>query len=110
MKKLVLGLMFLVGCGYSSVDNELIGQVKKVKHMTPIVCYDYSTADVSLGIMRNGVGSLSNQDVWLTVPEKLEEEFKKANESGAIVKIKYKEWRATLCIPEYEATSIEIVP
>src|SRR5579859_447764 len=48
-------------CGNSSVGNELEGQVKKVVKRTPIFCSDYVEADVSLGVIRNGVGSMSQE-------------------------------------------------
>jgi len=115
MKKLALGLMVLMlsGCGiwgYSSKNNEMIGQVKKVRHNTPIFCGDYISADISLGIMRGGVGSMSTQDVWVTVySQDFEKLLKRANETGELVKIGYDERRVTFCIEEKIVNSVEFV-
>jgi hypothetical protein len=115
MKKLIVLIMALslYGCGmweYSSKDNEMIGQVKKVINNTPMVCSDYQSADISLGILRGGVGSMSTQDKWVTVVKS--EHFnilKQANESGELVKIKYDERRVTFCIHNPIVTSVEII-
>ena len=42
---LILIVAFMASCGYTSKDNEVVGQVKKVSHETPIFCYDH-TAEV----------------------------------------------------------------
>lgn len=85
-------------CGRTSVDNELTGQVKKVAHKTPIFCWDNVEVDISLGVMRNGVGSMSAQDVFLTVTSA--EDVKKleaAAATGALVTVKYDEMRVNWC-------------
>ena len=112
MKKLIFILIagLLVSCGYSSRDNELIGQVKKIRHNTPIFCSDYSETDISLGIIRNGVGSMSTQDKWLVVTEKEHLKIlKQANDSGAVVKILYDEKRVTFCTDNDFVIDVEIV-
>jgi hypothetical protein len=112
MKNLILvfAILALSGCGYKSRNNELIGQVKKVMSQTPLICPDYNEADVSLGVIRNGVGSMSSQDKWLHVSsEKDLETIRAANESGAIVKIKYDVRRVTFCVPESVVRSVEVV-
>lgn len=94
----ILPMLLLTGCGYSSLDNEVTGQVKRVMNNTPIICSDFSDADVSLGVMRNGVGSMSTQDVWINVPTpELMAKFKHAAEVGSIVKIKYNQKRIAIC-------------
>lgn len=104
------GLMTCSGCeacGYTSVDNELTGQAKKVVHNTPLICGDYATVDMSLGVMRNGVGSMSTQDVWLTVTNP--DDIKKLEDAaarGAIVTLKYKVRRATVCIEDHVVESV----
>lgn len=109
MKK-YLFLLLLTSCGYHSKDNELIGQVKKVHSNTPLVCGDYFSADISLGVMRNGVGSMSTQDVDVYIPrEKDVETFKLAVESGQLVKITYDSKRITFCVPGYVVTKVEIL-
>lgn len=103
-------LLMLSSCGYSSRQNELIGQVKKVSHLTPILCGDRVDTDISLGVMRNGVGSMSAQDVWLTVenPDDVKA-LATANESGELVKITFDEKRTTLCRRNEIVTKVEIV-
>lgn len=113
MKKLLIlvaGALMLSGCGYSSRDNDMTGQVKKVVRNTPLVCPDYDDADVSLGVLRNGVGSMSTQDVWVTVTDKdLFKTLKEASASGALVKITYDVKRVTFCIDDHIATNVEIL-
>lgn len=104
----------LGGClGHSSSGNELTGQVKRVQHNTPFFCGDWVHADVSLGTMRNGVGSMSTQDLWLWVmnPEDVVV-LERAARDGLIVKInydvaRYRAWWS--CMEKEEITHVEIV-
>lgn len=109
MKYLVL-LLALSGCGYSSRDNEMIGQVTRVVHETPLICPNWWNAHVSLGVMRNGVGSMSHQDVnaYVQDPAVLQT-LKKAGEVGALVKMTYDSRRIAICIDNWEITKAEIV-
>jgi hypothetical protein len=111
MKKLImLSILSLVGCGFSSRDNEMIGQVKKVSNETPLMCLDHSEADLSLGVMRNGTGSMSKEDVVLYVPNsELEKQLKSAQDAGAIVKITYDLKRLTFCVPDHWVKAVEVV-
>jgi hypothetical protein len=109
MKGMLFAVLMLSSCGYSSVKNEMIGQVKKVVSNTPIICPNYTSVDVSLGVMRNGVGSMSTQDVWLTVVR--EEDvtiLKQAAESGKLVKINYDELRFAFCIDDHVISSVSM--
>ena len=101
----------LAGClGNSSVDNEASGQVKRVHLVTPLICNDRTDADISLGVMHNGQGSMSTQDMWLTVGDPaLIPVLKQAADSGAIVKFKYNVARMRWCWNEEEITSVEIL-
>lgn len=103
--------MLLAGCfGYNSRNNELIGQVKKVKHRTPILCPERVDVDISLGVLRNGVGSMSSQDIWMKVDDPaFVKVLSDASEKGSLVKVKYDERRITICSPEDLVTSVEIV-
>lgn len=108
---LVIGALLLAGCGYSARDGELIGQAKKVVSVTPIVCPDYTAVDISLGVLRNGVGSLSTQDVWLRVMNHSDVALlKRAVESGAVVKVKYDTRRLTVCYAQFNLLYVEILP
>lgn len=103
-------LLSLSACGYSSRDNEAIGQVKKVANVTPILCFDRTDADISLGVMRNGVGSMSTQDMWLTVRnEKDAAVLRDAANTGKLVRFHYQVARINWCWQEEELTSVEII-
>lgn len=101
MKRLLIVVVssLMAGCwGYSSVGNELVGQAKKVHHYTPLVCPPYDTIDISLGVMQNGVGSMSTHDMELTIWNDTDlKTLEKAAERGSLVKVKYSNWRMTWC-------------
>lgn len=100
----------VAACGYSSADNELTGQVKRVKKVTPIVCPDYVEADISLGVMRNGVGSMSTEDVWVLVESYADIQLlDTAAEQGSLVKVRYDVKRVSMCVPDHRLTSVELV-
>jgi len=110
MKALILLLpFFLMGCGYSALNSEFTGQVKYVEETNPLICDSFFQSGVSLGVMKNGTGSVSTHDVriYIATPE-LAELFKRAASSTVPVKITYRQRRLTWCIPEMEATKIEI--
>ena|ERR1035437_8887163 len=111
MKKyLVIALLLITSCGYTSVDNELLGQPKKLYHQTPIICPNRTDLDISLGVMRNGVGSMSTQDLYLTVPNKQDvDKLNSALSSGKLVKLHYNILRWTLCQRMESVTSVEIL-
>ena len=109
MKILILCLV-LAACGYSAKSNELIGQVKKVIDKTPILCGDYVEADLSLGVIRNGVGSMSKEDVELYVERREDAALlKRAAETGKLVKVAYDVRRVTWCVPDHWVTKVEIL-
>jgi len=106
----VLVLVLLAGCGYSSKDNEMVGQVKKVVKNTPIICPDFMDADISLGVMRGGSGSMSSEDVWGVITDKDQEKIlREANETGALVKIRFDVKRFAVCTGDHIISSVEIV-
>jgi hypothetical protein len=112
MKKLtILAVAFaLSGClGNSASSNQLVGQVKKVEHNTPLIMPDYDDADISLGVMRNGVGSMSHEDIWVYIPNA--EDYlvlQKAAETGALVKVDYDTARARFYVENATVTHAEI--
>jgi len=113
MKKvlfLIAVTLCLAGClGNTSSENDLIGQVKKAQHATPILLPNYSQVDVSLGVVRNGVGSMSREDVWLYVEDQTD--FKKletAAQTGAVVHIHYNVARFRFYVPNDYVTGVEI--
>ena len=107
MKKyIVAALLVLSACGRSSVDSELVGQVKKVIHNTPVICPDYYTVDISLGVMRNGVGSMSTRDEYLTVSNPADvATLQKLSEVGGLVKVKYDVYRFVICTDDHHITT-----
>jgi hypothetical protein len=112
---IVIALAFLImGCGYNSKNNELICQVKYVENVTPLICPDYIEASVSLGVMKNGVGSMSTSDKHLTV--RTDEQYRilqAAVKSAKLVKIVFDQKRAGgdfwVCTPAMIVKSVEIL-
>lgn len=107
---LLAGIVGLVAAsGLSSSGNELEGQVKKVVRRTPLLCPDYVEVDVSLGILRNGVGSISKEDVQLYVAdERMVEVLQRAAKSGAPVTVGYDVQRLGVCRPDHWLTSVAV--
>jgi hypothetical protein len=104
-----LAVLSLGACGNSAVDGELIGQVKKVSHVTPLICPDYYAVDVSMGVMRNGTGSMSTQDMWLTVADfQALAGLQKMASDGSLVKVHYNTRRAAFCTEDYILTAAEV--
>ena len=100
----------LSACGNSATDSELVGQVKKTLNNTPLIFPDYKDADVSLGIIRKGVGSMSSQDVWVRMDDPaMFAVAKAASESGDLVKITYDHRRFVLYGPARIAKKIEVI-
>lgn len=111
MKKLITLALFIAACGNTSTANEAVGQVKKVIKHTPLLCPDYTEVDVSLGVLRNGVGSMSKEDVEIVIdPAEASTiaTFQKAAESGAIVHVVYDVKRLALCWPEHRFVSVTV--
>jgi hypothetical protein len=105
---IALVCMSMIGCGYSSTNNEMVAQPKKIHHTTPILCHNYTELDVSMGVMRNGSGSMSTEDVLLTVNnDKDQIVLQKAIDDGKLVKIHYDEFRFAVCIPVEGAIKTE---
>lgn len=105
-------ILSLTACGRSSSDNEVVGQIKKVVNKTPIVCSDYTEVHVSLGVMRNGVGSMSTEDITLALDNSerdLIERLKKARDEGAVVKLTYDVERVSPCWPDHRMRPMLIV-
>ena len=99
----------LTACGYESRDNELSGQAKKIVHATPLFCPNHDDFEVSMGIVRNGTGSMSTEDVWFTVqnPEQIAV-LKKAADAGSIVHVKYDVRRFAFCQHNHILTDVII--
>jgi hypothetical protein len=114
MKKFFLVLplaLLLSGClGYSQKDGEAVGQAKKVSSATPLICPDYFVLDISLGVMRNGVGSMSQQDMLFTVQDAGDlQKMKDAVANGSLVRVKYDTVRFPICVEDHVVTGFEIV-
>jgi len=88
----------------------MVGQVKKVVEQTPIICGDYAEADISLGVLRNGGGSTSKEDVILYVTDQsLVPLLKQAAEAGTPVKVTYDIQRLAVCRPDHWLTSVQVI-
>lgn len=105
MKKLialaVVSMSLLSGCtlfGFSSKENEATVQPKKIVNHTPIVCPEFKALDASMGIMVNGVGSMSKEDLEVVLTSKEQKDtIEAAISSGKLLKIKYSTGRVVIC-------------
>lgn len=110
MKTLFVLFLVLSGCGYSALNSEFTGQVKYVENVNPILCDQRVDAGITLGVMRNGTGSVSTHDIIVTVPDKdVQAILRSASESGAIVKMTYDQKRLTWCWHEMTVTKAEVL-
>jgi len=97
------------GCaGWSAKEVTGSGQVKRVWKETPIICPDYHMIDISLGIMRNGIGSMSGHDMFLYLPDKDVAGLKKAAEDSSIIDFTYDRRRFSWCANSDRMTSFKI--
>jgi len=111
MKRLVLVFALTVfGCGNSSVNNELVAQPKRMHNVTPIVCGDRVDVDLSLGFVKDGVGSMSTHDVAMRVNDMRHvDTLNTAIQTNKLVKVTYNERRFVWCGPDEIITGVEIV-
>ena len=106
-----LCLSVLTACGNQARDVEAVGQVKRITPHTPIFCPEYTDVDLSLGIIQNGTGSMSTQDIWINIskPEDIAL-VKSANAMGRLVKITHNVQRFHFCTMGRDATKVELLP
>lgn len=114
MKRLMFTMcLCLMGCGYSSVGNNAVCQPKKIHHNTPLICGNYDSVDISLGVMRNGVGSMSTHDMTLAFDPNDEQTNEKklvaAIKDGKLVNLTYSERRFSWCQEEEQVVSVEVI-
>ncbi len=114
MKRLIvfalLAVILLTGCGRSQVGTEAVGQIKRIVKETPIICPSQTLLDLSMGLLRNGTGSMSTEDLWVRVQTADQEAtLKQAQASGQAVKITYDTQRFRLCWHQREVTSVEVL-
>lgn len=108
MKYILLSLL-LCSCGMSEIGTKGIAQVKRVHSVNPILCPQYKVLDASLGVMINGIGSMSTQDIYLTVTDEQATFLQQAAERGKLVELTYSTRRLTLCEEKRVLTSFKIV-
>lgn len=107
---LLVLIILTISCGYSHRDNEIVGQPKSVESTTPIFCPEQNILHMSLGVMRNGVGSMSVQDILINIPDStLVPKLKKVVEEGKIINAKTNEARFRWCNQEKELVSFEVL-
>ncbi len=100
----------MLGCGYSHVNNDLIGQPKSVESTTPIFCPNQHILHLSLGVMRNGVGSMSTQDISINIPDdNLMPGLKAAVEAGSIINAQTNEARFRFCNELKELVAFTVI-
>lgn len=72
--------------------------MKRLHRVTPIFCGDYSVLDANLGVMQDGQGGASIQDIDLEIPEPMVAELAKALENKTLqVEITYSTHRVAFC-------------
>lgn len=109
MKKLILTAALLAtSCGYSSVDNEGTGQVKKLSNETPIFCANYKAADIAIGSTQSGAISVTHD--WYVINASHEKILKEAAEHQKLIKFTYSVKRWVFCTDtNHFLESVEII-
>lgn len=103
MKHVLLGAALLLSsCGNSATDIELTGQLKAAGVATNLICPDYFYLDMSMGVIKDGTGSVSKDDIFVTLYGR--QEYKKYQELakvGAIITVHANMRRAAFCTETY---------
>ena len=114
MKETILSLLLLTSaCGYSSVENEAVGQVKKVMNMNPIICPRYKMADIIIGsqqalYIQNASGAAPH--TMIVVTDEQDKVLREAAEKGKTVKFTYDEERLVFCTDtDHFMRTVEII-
>jgi hypothetical protein len=118
MKKLILlscllSSFALSSCGYSSVENEAVGQVKKVMNMNPILCPNYKMADIIIGsqqalYIQNASGAAPH--TMIVVTSEQDKILREAAEKGKTIKFTYDQERVVFCTKsDHFMRSVEII-
>lgn len=92
-------LAISTGFGIGS-EGELVGQIKEVRKVNPVICPRHATAEISLGHIKDGTGSYSTEDKLIQIPDDRVEEFKRYAVTGEIVTAQTATWRLALCVPD----------
>ena len=87
----LLAALTVSSCGYRSLESNELGQAKTVIKTNNLVCPDYYVLHVSLGVMKNGTGSMSNQDTDYSVdPTRVDiEKLRLAVRNGSLIETKF---------------------
>lgn len=106
----LLVFLMLASCGYSQVNNELIGQPKSIESTTPLICPNQNILHLSLGVMRHGVGSMSTEDVLISIPDdNLALRLQPVVKAGKLINAQTNEARFRWCNEMQELVAFEIV-
>lgn len=107
----IVGLIFTPGCGYSARNSETVGQVKSIVNVTPLFCPNYTRVHMSLGVVQNGTGSMSTQDVDFVVDTINElNSLTLAQQHGNLVKVWHDNQRVAFCKnTTYFITKVELL-
>lgn len=96
-------------CGWSETEVTGAGQIKQVSKRSPsLFCPDYYMIDVSLGIMRNGSGSVSKEDINIFIEEKDVAELRSAAANSSIIEFTYNTRRFSNCVVNKRMTSFKV--
>lgn len=116
MKKIILMLALACGgcishCGHGELDVVVIGQPKAIIKENNIICKNKQLLDMSLGVMRNGVGSMSTQDkIYWIINKNDEVLLQSAIKEGKLVEITYDSYRmSTFCEPCETISNVRIL-
>jgi hypothetical protein len=105
-----LALVSITGCGYSHRNNELVGQPKSIEQTTPILCPEQNILHMSLGVMRNGVGSMSTEDVMINIPDNsMVPLLKEVVKDGKLINAVTNQARMRWCNCEVELVSFQVI-
>lgn len=100
----------LTSCGYTSVNNVAVVQIKSLHNETPLLCFNYNWLDASLGVMRNGTGSVSTEDIRFQIMNENQREIlQEAADAGKLARVTFRDRRFVFCTYSREITNVEIV-
>lgn len=107
MTKYIMLFALLIGCGNTSVDGSMSGQVKWVETRSPLIFSNWVEADISTGIMRDGQGSMSSSDYRFYVSDPVDiGMLKEAAKTGELVEITYNVYRFTWVVDNNYVTDV----
>lgn len=100
----------LSSCGYLEVGTKGLAQIKRIHKVTPLLCPDYTLIDVSLGVMQNGAGSMSKEDIEMVVTEDQAKQLDTVLSQGkGIIEMTYSRKRVSFCKEDRVMTGFTVL-